>query len=114
MNSMTNFADGLGAAGIAISLTGMLIVFSGLLFLSLYIGFLPKILELCSSLFSKFKASDSEKINNEANDISELSAAISLILHLEKQEESRFIPTDSNLSLRGKPSFLKAMPARVT
>jgi len=87
--------------GIAISITGMLIVFSGLLIISLYIRLLPKILTFLEkdNLRKKFKRAKKEpepvseaatpevlkKPEKPADDINEIMSVIGLVLHLEQK-----------------------------
>lgn len=67
---------------ITFSIMGLLIVFAGLAFLSLYITLLPKILDLPNLIKSRKK----EKIATESTDTkdSELLLAIAVALHLEQ------------------------------
>jgi Na+-transporting methylmalonyl-CoA/oxaloacetate decarboxylase gamma subunit len=90
--------------GIAISITGMLIVFTGLLIISLYIRLLPKILAFLEkdNLSKKFKSgkkvppSEPEveaskvlaKPEKPADDINEIMSVIGIVLHLEQKRVS--------------------------
>lgn len=90
--------------GIPISITGMLIVFTGLLIISLYIRLLPKILTFLEkdNLSKKFKRgkklpqSEAEveaskelaKPEKPADDINEIMSVIGIVLHLEQKRVS--------------------------
>lgn len=79
--SWQNVIDG---NGIGISLTGMMIVFSGLLFISLFITALPRVL----SLKERFSAAPTPSaadmiVTDELPSDAEIMAVISLVLHLE-------------------------------
>ncbi|MBN2645660.1 MAG: OadG family protein [Desulfuromonadaceae bacterium] len=71
--------------GIAITLTGMLIVFSGLLLISLFISSLPRLLSWLDQLKQKTPAATDSSISAQATELTEpeIHAAISLVLHLE-------------------------------
>ena len=82
--SWQNVIDG---QGIGITLTGMLIVFSGLALISLFILILPKLLELPGHL-AKRRAPVQETrqaADNSEPSEEELIAVISLVLHEEMQ-----------------------------
>lgn len=84
--SWQNVVDG---NGIGITLTGMLIVFSGLLLISLFITVLPRILELQSRLRSQRGSSPAVTqpvvmVDEEPSE-AEIMALISLVLHLETE-----------------------------
>ena len=88
--------------GIAISITGMLIVFSGLLIISFYIALLPKLLNFLQkkNLGAKIKREKEEseskseleesqtavKPEKPADDINEIMSVIGLVLHLEQKK----------------------------
>ena len=74
---------------IAFSIMGMLIVFSGLTLISIYIVLLPKILALPQKLHIARKSRE-EKIPAEPGDTgeSELMLAIAVALHLDQAEGS--------------------------
>ena len=80
------FADGNNY--ITFSIMGMLIVFAGLSFISLYISLLPKILDLPRLI----KAKKKEKTTAEATDEkdSELLLAIAVALHLDQTDYSNY------------------------
>jgi len=87
--SWQNVIDG---NGIGITITGMLIVFAGLILISLFIAALPKILELKTGKAEKKPATSSEP---EEPTEDEIMAVIALVLHLETErtlgESSRLI-----------------------
>lgn len=71
--------------GIGISITGMAIVFTGLLLLSIIIFFLPKALSLFDRLFGD-KEADSmtlSQIQDPFREGDELVTAIAIVLHME-------------------------------
>ena len=83
--SWQNVIDG---NGIGITLTGMLIVFSGLLLISLFIAALPRVLALMDDKCSAAdKAQTAESVASGSDDPTEdeIMAVISLVLHLETE-----------------------------
>jgi len=76
---------------ITFSIMGMLIVFAGLSFISIYITFLPKILDLPQKLKAAKKA-EKEEPGFESTDTqdSELLLAIAVALHLDQTSGSNF------------------------
>lgn len=73
--------------GIGITLTGMLIVFSGLLLISLFIVALPRVLELKERIVAVRNISIPEPADTPETPPSdaEIMAVISLVLHLETE-----------------------------
>ncbi|MDX2481504.1 MAG: OadG family protein, partial [Desulfuromusa sp.] len=83
--SWQNVIDG---NGIGITLTGMLIVFSGLLLISLFITALPRVLNLKEYFGTALaKPTKARPVAAGTNDPSEeeIMALISLVLHLETE-----------------------------
>ena len=83
--SWQNVIDG---NGIGITLTGMLIVFSGLALISLFIAALPKAIALATRLAAKQGRSSlgpAAVAEETAPSEAEIMAVISLVLHLELQ-----------------------------
>lgn len=80
--SWQNVIDG---NGIGITLTGMMIVFSGLLFISLFIAALPRVLSLKEWFASRAESSaaDIATTDDEPPSEAEIMAVASLVLHLE-------------------------------
>ncbi|WP_303722334.1 OadG family protein [Malonomonas rubra] len=80
--SWQNVIDG---NGIGITITGMLIVFSGLLLISLFIAALPRILALRERPAGEKNVPQPAKLEGAENEPSEaeIMAVISLVLHLE-------------------------------
>jgi Na+-transporting methylmalonyl-CoA/oxaloacetate decarboxylase gamma subunit len=76
---------------ITFSIMGMLIVYAGLSFISIYISLLPKILNLPQALRSR-KKSKKEAYNGESIDAKEpeLLLAIAVALHLDKAGGSNY------------------------
>jgi len=76
---------------ITFSIMGMLIVYAGLSFISIYISLLPKILNLPQALRSRQK-SKNEAYNVESNDAKEpeLLLAIAVALHLDQAGGSNY------------------------
>ena len=74
------FADGHNY--ITFSIMGMLIVFAGLSFISLYISLLPKILDLPKLIKAKKKEKTTTETSDEKD--SELLLAIAVALHLDQ------------------------------
>ena len=76
---------------IIFSIMGMLIVFAGLSFISIYIALLPKILALPQKLMT---GKEEKKVVPEIKSVdakdSELLLAIAVALHLEQESSSRF------------------------
>lgn len=101
--------------GIPISITGMLIVFTGLLIISLYIRLLPKILTFLEkdNLSKKFKRgkklpqSEAEveaskelaKPEKPADDINEIMSVIGIVLHLEQKRVSALDGDDELITI---------------
>ena len=87
---LENIAEG---NAIAISVTGMLIVFSGLLLISFYIAFLPKVLAFIDQLFEGKKGAKSDETpvvterveERDESDDNDIASVISLVLHLEQE-----------------------------
>lgn len=87
--SFTNlFADGNNY--ITFSIMGMLIVFAGLSFISIYIALLPKILNLPKKLKSGKEAKKDTQVKPADAAESELLLAIAVALHLEQSGSSNF------------------------
>lgn len=82
--SWQNVIDG---QGIGITLTGMLIVFSGLALISLFIVILPKLLELPGRLANRETTAQEirQAVDDSEPSEEELIAVISLVLHEEMQ-----------------------------
>ncbi len=79
--SWQNIIDG---NGIGITITGMMIVFSGLLFISLFIAVLPRVLKLKDHFTSSPKTTAEVPATVAAPPSEEeIMAVISLVLHLE-------------------------------
>ncbi len=116
-----NIIDG---NGISISLGGMLIVFGGLLFISVYVALLPKVLDL----FSKEKKSSAEEAESletkcskkrEIDINKDIASVIGLVLQMEQERRVQFgnqaltfnrsHPQQLNLREAGK---LRIMPNR--
>lgn len=79
--SWQNVIDG---NGIGITITGMLIVFSGLLLISLFIAALPKLLALKHSGAQPEEAVGAKTEPSEPSE-DEIMAVIALVLHLETE-----------------------------
>lgn len=87
-----NFQNVLDADGIGIAITGMLVVFSGLVLISLYISSIPSVLARLQTGFSKQKENRSESLKPAATTLSdktELSddmlAAIAYVIRMERE-----------------------------
>ena len=72
---------------ISIAITGMLIVFTALLLVSIAIAILPKVLDLLSGILpaEKLPASNATQAVQKTSDQDEVFAAIGMALHLQKQ-----------------------------
>lgn len=116
------------ADGISISITGMLIVFSGLLLLSLYIKWLPRVLEILGrkTKYNKRKEilseKDTESPGQKENELAAQKAAelektniasvIGFVLHLEMQRYMGNGAEDEQITIaRGEvpPSMWRAV-----
>ena len=102
--------------GIPISITGMLIVFSGLLIISFYIALLPRILNLFDKRFSRTahpgqqsadendSKTDSVEPSKESeppeSDANEIMSVIGLVLHLEQQRFMKLEGGDELITIR--------------
>lgn len=81
-----SFQNVLESHGIAITLTGMMIVFSGLVLISLFITQLPNLLSVYDRLTTRKvreKKPVAEAITDEASPEDEIMTAIGLVIHLE-------------------------------
>ncbi len=112
-----NFQNALGEGAIAISLTGMLIVFCGLFLLSLYIGFLPRILTWVERLQAAVKQKISKEskathLKLEIDTEDEIAVAIGLVMHLEKQKFGTSSSLGRTLDILGTTGKLSSVPKR--
>lgn len=71
--------------GISISITGMAIVFAALVFISMFIALLPKLLELLDPILPTSHAHSASPSREEQSDLDreKVVAAIGLVLHTE-------------------------------
>jgi len=116
--------------GINISITGMSIVFAGLLFISVYIWLLPKILDVFTGKDSRKKADQitkkkspvkitgEEEFDTEANDIA---SVIGLVLNFEQErlsmtgnEQITITRNTGSKSIWGTAGKMRSMPRRRT
>ncbi len=74
--------------GIAISVTGMLIVFTALVFISVFIALMPRLLELLDPILPKVHSHVAPPTPQERmpQDREKVVAAIGLVLHTELQK----------------------------
>ena len=93
--------------GIGISLTGMAIVFTGLLLISIIIALLPRILAFVDSMTGEKKKEEvvsMSQIRHPMREGDELIAAIAMVLHAEIQrlsgEDTQRITIDRSLKQR--------------
>jgi Na+-transporting methylmalonyl-CoA/oxaloacetate decarboxylase gamma subunit len=98
--------------GMAISLTGMAIVFSGLIIITIFIQLLPKLLGLSfkkqqqetpsSKTTAAPATANSAEIGDDEGDDKDIASLIGLVLHLEQerlfQTENQYITMDRNHS----------------
>lgn len=79
--------EGASTRGVAIAITGMLIVASVLLFISLFIAALPRVLALIAKVFPEQEHPDSGKTHPESliPDNEAVIAAVGYVLHLRAQ-----------------------------
>jgi Na+-transporting methylmalonyl-CoA/oxaloacetate decarboxylase gamma subunit len=88
-----SFQNVLDADGIGIAITGMLIVFSGLVFISIYIALIPKILPRMESGFRKLKEKPSKApkaaamVSGGTDVTEEMMAAIAYVIRMEREYE---------------------------
>ncbi|QDU54804.1 OadG family protein [Aeoliella mucimassa] len=76
--------------GIAISLTGMAIVFAALVVISLFIAFVPRVLDWLDPILPKMHSHPAPPAREEqsATDHERIVAAIGMVLHTEMQKHS--------------------------
>ncbi|MFH2129970.1 MAG: OadG family protein [bacterium] len=121
--------------GISISLTGMAIVYSGLLIITVFIQLLPGILNLFTEKSLKkvkpapaksmpaveTKAPESTKIPVDEDEDKDIASLIGLVLHLEQERhfrsDNRYITMDRNssqYSMWGRTGKMRSTPQRRT
>ncbi|NQU63221.1 MAG: OadG family protein [SAR324 cluster bacterium] len=117
--------------GINISLTGMAIVFSGLIIITVFIQLLPVMLELVSkrelkkvalpkaALKPATGARATAVVENQADEDMDIASVIGLVLHLEQerhfQSDNRYITMNrdgSQQSMWGKKGKMRSTPRR--
>lgn len=86
--------EGASTRGVAIAITGMLIVASVLLVVSLFIAVLPKVLEQVAKVFPEQEHGVPEKTHPESliPDNEAVIAAVGYVLHLRAQAQGKLPP----------------------
>ncbi len=107
--------------GLGISLTGMIIVFCGLILISVFIGLLPKILELgVDGQKEKNKTTKQEastvtpRIEADDEDELDIVSIIGLVLHMEQERQAGNPSAISHLNIWGTAGRSTVMPRRST
>ncbi len=116
MKIAMDFQNVIGANGLAVSMTGMLIVFSGLVLLSLFIGLLPRVLtfvtnvQLSGKKDIKESTAGASELTGEMED--EIAVAIGMVLHLEKERADLLSKNNETRDFWGTAGNMSTIPKR--
>jgi hypothetical protein len=106
--------------GLGISVTGMVIVFSGLILISVFIGLLPKILTLGVSLQKDKDETRKQEISalttrtETDEDELDIVSIIGLVLYMEQERQAGNPSVISHLNIWGTAERTTMMPRRTT
>ncbi len=105
--------------GLSISLTGMIIVFCGLILISVFIWLLPKILDLGVAVQKEKKETTKQEVSTvtpsvETDDEDELDivSIIGLVLYMEQERQAGNPSVISHLNIWGTAGRNTVMPRR--
>jgi len=107
--------------GLGISVTGMVIVFSGLILISVFIGLLPKILTLGVNVQKDKNETTKQEISTittsaetDAEDELDIVSIIGLVLYMEQERQAGNPLVISHLNIWGTAGRTTVMPRRST